>query len=174
MLPLAITLLALGQAAEPSCPVPGAFLRARLSGTVNRDIHWSAADMQCEGMSRPDDAGIRLSFASRDPSRRLVLVFGVPALKEGASGKAVPVNVTIIRNGRLYGTRGADKCLLDTVTQHRLSPEAGARRWRVSARGFCLDPARVVSAATGDSAILLATFDFVGVVSWGSEAAAAP
>jgi hypothetical protein len=149
------------------CPAPSdAYLRARLSGAVDRSLDWHAGGMECEGMQRPDGHGLRLAFRGRAGREGLTFVFGVPRLEEGESRRAVPVNLTVIREGRgLYGTRGDDKCTLDEVRQTALGQDARGRRWRVEARGFCLEPARAVGGEAND-AILVATFDFAGVVTW--------
>jgi hypothetical protein len=154
-----------------SCELPpDAFLNARLAGSVEAELRWSAAELECDGMRRPDGQGMRVTFSGAFDGGRLTLVFGIPRLPEGATGHDVPVNVTLIREGgALYGTRGEDKCLLDDVSQVRLdaqpaAAEPAARRWSIDARGFCLEPARRV--AGGDDAILLARFDFRGLLTW--------
>lgn len=148
--------------------LPDAYLEARLAGAIDADVHWQAADMQCDGMRRPDGRGLRVTFTGAVGAERLTLVFGAPQLAEGTSARAVPVNVTLIREGgMLYGTRGEDKCVLDEVRQQAL-PAAGSqptfRRWRIEARGFCLEPARAV--AGGRDAILVSRFDFRGQLAW--------
>jgi hypothetical protein len=152
-----------------SCDAPGdAYLEARLAGALDAELHWAAADMRCEGMRRPDGLGLRVTFQGSVEGRRLTLVFAAPRLAEGESAHAVPVNVTLIREGdTIYGTQGDSRCLLDEVRQAPLGPPANAgatRRWQIDARGFCLDPAR--AAVTGTSAILLSRFDFRGLISW--------
>jgi hypothetical protein len=149
------------------CPPPtDAFLRARLAGSLSRAVEWRAGTMECEGMQRPDGLGWRVTFRGRIGDEAVTFVFGVPRLAEGAAGRAVPVNVTLIREGRaVYGTRGADKCTLDDVRQTALAPDASGRRWRVEARGFCLEPARAVGGDAND-AILVSTFDFAGYLTW--------
>ena len=177
-----------------------AFLRARIAGALELELDFRGADLSCDGMRRPDGKGLRVSFAGTLGEEHLTLVFGVPHLAEGASGRAVPVNVTIIRDGgRVYGTRGEGKCVLDEVVQ---APMAGPvlpvatvgesqggpavaqaaaldsvppRRWRIDARGFCLEPARAVAAGSiaGD-AILLTTFDFRGQLAWEPDPPEAP
>jgi hypothetical protein len=161
--------------------VPDAFLDARLAGAIDLKLHWRAADMQCDGMRRPDGQGLRVTFSGVQDGKRLTLVFGVAHLAEGAAGRAVPVNVTLIREGgAVYGTRGDGKCILDEVHQTPLAPDVPApaasaaapaapktppgRRWRIEARGFCLEPAR--SVGDGRDAILLSTFDFRGALTW--------
>jgi hypothetical protein len=162
--------------------VPDAFLDARLAGALDAEIHWRGPALGCDGTRRPDGQGLRVSFTGSQAGERLTLVFGVPHLAEGADGRAIPVNVTLIREGRdLYGTQGEGKCLLDEVRQSALAgappdpPPAGVagpadapapapRLWRIDARGFCLEPAR--SIGDGRDAILLATFDFRGQLTW--------
>lgn len=180
--------------ARNDCPLPSdAFLRAKLAGSVNRTIDWRAGQMECEGMRRPDGRGIRITFRGRIGEQPVTFVFGIPRLDEGAAASAVPVNLTIIREGHgFYGTRGDDKCTLDDVKQTALAPvaapaqrvdlgpntggdataaavgapaAAGARRWRIEARGFCLEPARAVGGRAND-AILASTFDFAGYLTW--------
>ena len=148
--------------------LPDAFLEARLAGAIDAELNWQAADMQCDGMRRPDGLGLRVTFSGAAGGERLTLVFGAPRLAEGAAARAVPVNVTLIREGgALYGTRGEDKCVLDEVRQEPLPAPAGEhhyRYWRIEAHGFCLEPARAV--AGGRDAILVSRFDFRGRLAW--------
>jgi hypothetical protein len=148
--------------------LPDAFLEARLAGAIDAEVRWQGADLQCDGMRRPDGKGLRVTFSGSVGNQRLTLVFGAPRLAEGASAHAVPVNVTLIREGgALYGTRGEDKCMLDEVRQQPLPAPTGPhadRRWRIEARGFCLEPARAV--AGGRDAILVSRFDFRGQLAW--------
>jgi hypothetical protein len=152
--------------AQNLCPVPSdAYLRARLAGSLEESIDWRADTMECEGMQRPDGRGLRVTFRGRIGEEQVTFVFGVPQLAEGRSANDAPVNVTIIRESRgVYGTRGVDKCTLDDVQQTALAPEGLVRRWRVEARGFCLEPARGIGGA--NDAILLQTFDFAGHLTW--------
>ena len=164
-----------------SCQAPpDAFLDARLAGAIDATIAWHAADMDCDGMRRPDGQGLRVTFSGTRGSERLTLVFAAPKLAEGAAGRAVPVNVTLIREGGgLYSTRGEGKCLLDSVRQQALEvpaevapPPAGlhatidpaSRHWSIEAHGFCLEPAHAVG--DGRDAILVSTFDFRGQLTW--------
>lgn len=147
------------------------YLRARLSGVVKAELDWGNEGMECTGAVRPD-GGIRVRFSRNDPSDdggRLVLLFGIAGLREGKAAKALPVNVTVIREGKgeFYSTQGDNKCTLDEVKQE---PLAGiprrSRSYRITARGFCTNPARAVR---GDGVILLSRFDYVGRVDFDSE-----
>ena len=102
-----------------------------------------------------------------------MLVFGIAGLREGTGANALPVNVTLIREGtgEFYGTRGDDKCMLDEVRQ---TPLVGiphrSRTYMVVARGFCTEPARALQ---GAGAVLISRFDYAGRVDFDAEDAIA-
>jgi hypothetical protein len=153
--------------AVPGCLASGnGFLRARIRGALNLDIDWKNAELECAGSERPDGHGIRLSFAGpmRSGGRRLRMVFGIATTAEGAPGRALPTNLTIIFEGeqRLYSTRGEDKCTIDDLREERVGALGPAvRSYRVIARGFCTLPA---AALDQDEHILVTRFDFAGRV----------
>jgi len=146
------------------------YLRARLSGVVKAELDWGNDGMECTGAVRPD-GGIRVRFSRNDPTAeggRLVLLFGIAGLREGKAAKALPVNVTVIREGKgeFYSTQGDNKCTLDEVKQEPLvGIPHRSRSYRIVARGFCTNPARAVR---GDGVILLSRFDYVGRVDFDS------
>lgn len=142
------------------------FLRARLDGALELKLDWDNAGTQCEGMPRPDGNGVRLSFSRtlEDGKQRLVIVLGIAGLSESSSGRVLPANVTIIEEGRarIYGTLGDDKCTIDDLKQQLITPwREESRTYRVSGRGFCMQPAHAVG---GDASVLMSTFDFAGQV----------
>ena len=157
-------------AAPAKClPAGNGYLRARLSGAMSTELNWGNDGTECTGAVRPTDGGIRMRFSRLDGPGKLVLVFGIKQLAEGKSARNVPVNVTLIREGagEFFSTQGDDKCTLDQVTQdvivgipHR------SRTYRVTARGFCTEPARAVR---GKGSVLLSRFDYSGRVDFGSE-----
>lgn len=146
------------------------YLKARLSGAMQAELVWGNQGTECTGAVRPD-GGIRVRFSHKDGAEggRLVLLFGIAGLREGQSAKALPVNLTVIREGRgeFYSTQGDNKCTLDQVSQE---PLAGiprrSRSYRIVARGFCTHPARAVR---GEGVILLSRFDYVGRVDFDTE-----
>jgi hypothetical protein len=154
----------------PCLPDGAGYLRARLSGVVKAELVWGNEGMECTGAVRPD-GGIRVRFSRNEDAEggRLVLLFGIAGLREGQAAKALPVNVTVIREGKgeFYSTQGDNKCTLDEVKQE---PIVGipnrSRSYRITARGFCTNPARAVR---GDGVILLSRFDYVGRVDFDSE-----
>jgi len=146
------------------------YLRARLSGVVKAELDWGNEGMECTGAVRPD-GGIRVRFSRDDPAGdgRLVLLFGIAGLREGKAAKALPVNVTLIREGKgeFYSTQGDNKCTLDEVKQEPLvGIPHRSRSYRITARGFCINPARAVR---GEGVILLSRFDYVGRVDFDNE-----
>jgi hypothetical protein len=167
------------QAAEApkAAPVPPAkclpagngYLRARLAGTVNTELNWGNEGTECTGAVRPTDGGIRMRFSRPDGHHKLVLVFGIAQLAEGKSAQNLPVNVTLIREGagEFFSTQGDDKCTLDRVTQDAIvGIPHRSRSYRVTARGFCTEPARSVR---GKGSVLLSRFDYSGRVDFGAE-----
>lgn len=162
-----------GAAATPppaKClPAGNGYLRARLSGTVRTELNWGNDGTECTGAVRPTDGGIRMRFSRPDGKGRLVLVFGIAQLPEGKSARNLPVNVTLIREGagEFFSTQGDDKCTLDHVTQDAIiGIPHRSRSYRVTARGFCTEPARAVR---GKGAVLLSRFDYSGRVDFESE-----
>jgi hypothetical protein len=144
------------------------YLRARIRGALNLDIDWKNAELECDGGERPNGHGIRVSFAGplRSGGRRLRMVFGVATALEGAPGRALPTNLTIIFEGeqRLYSTRGEDRCTVDDLKEERVGAlGATMRSYRVIARGFCTLPA---TALDRDERIIVTRFDFAGRVNF--------
>jgi len=158
-------------ATAPGClPTGNGYLRARIRGALDLDIDWRNAQIECDGGPRADGSGIRMSFAGprRSDGRRLRLVFGVNAVREGRSGRALPTNLTVIVEGgqRLYATRGEDRCTIDSLNQQRLSISGTKpRSYRIVARGFCVAPASTLNDAEH---ILVSSFDFAGAAVFGA------
>jgi hypothetical protein len=155
-------------------PSGNGYLKARLTGAVKAELNWGNAGTDCTGAVRPTDGGIRMRF-SRAPGERagaqdagLVLVFGIAKLPEGAAARAVPVNLTVIKEGagEFYSTQGDDKCMLDEVSQEKLVVPFRYRVYRIVARGYCTEPARAVN---GKGSVLVSRFDYAGRVDFGSE-----
>ena len=137
---------------------------------MQAELVWGNEDTECTGAVRPD-GGIRVRFSRKDgeDGGKLVLLFGIAGLREGQAAKTLPVNVTVIREGKgeFYSTRGDDKCMLDQV---RMEPLIGiphrSRSYRIIARGFCTQPARAVR---GEGVVLLSRFDYAGRVDFDNE-----
>jgi len=153
-------------AAPVSClPDGSGFLQARLGGAIEAEIDWRDPCLECDGMLRPDGQGLRVRFAGTLPDgRRLALLFAPRSLDEGASGRGLPVNVTVLDEsaGMIYGTLGEGRCTLDEAEQVPLAdPDPARRSWALRARGFCTEPARALD---GSGNLVLTRFDFAGRV----------
>ena len=150
-------------------PAGNGYLRARISGALSTELNWGNDGTECTGAVRPTDGGIRMRFSRPDGQGKLVLVFGIAHLREGKPARNIPVNVTLIREGagEFFSTQGDDKCTLDLVTQDVIvGIPRRSRSYRVTARGFCTEPARAVR---GKGAVLLSRFDYSGRVDFETE-----
>jgi hypothetical protein len=149
-------------------PSNDGYLRARLQGSIDAELDWSGGVPQCLGAPRPTGDGVRLLFKGTavGSSGPLLIVIGAGPLAPGASKRNVPANLTVVREGagEFFATQGDDKCALDEVEQHSLD---GAQRYRLTARGFCTQPARAVS---GDGAVLVSRFDIEAIVDFAGTA----
>ena len=144
------------------------YLRAKIRGALQLDVNLHNAELECDGGLRPDGSGVRVSFAGplRSDGRRLRMVFGIAGVRESTDGHARPTNLTVIfeGEGRLFATRGDDKCTTDEIHQERLGALAGpTRSYRVVAKGFCIAP---VNALNTTETILVSSFDFAGSVTF--------
>jgi hypothetical protein len=171
------SLPAAGSTSTHGCLASGdGYLRARIRGALKLDVSLHNAELECDGGPRPDGSGIRVSFAgpARSDGRRLRMVFGVAKATEGAKGRELPTNLTVIFEGeqRMFATRGDDKCTVDEFNQERVGALGGPiRTYRVIARGFCITP---VKALDSEQTILVNSFDFAGNVTFEDPAATAP
>ncbi len=149
-----------------------AYLRARLRGSLDLDLSWNSAEIECDGGARPDGRGLRVMIAGprNEAGRRMRFVFGIADTPEGVSVTARPTNVTIIFEGeqRMYATRGDRNCTVDELRQERVGGlgSTGVRSWRVVARGFCVAPATAVD---GPARVLVTRFDFASRVDFGED-----
>jgi hypothetical protein len=146
-------------------PAPEGSLRARLQGAIDAEIDWAPPQVvPCLGSTRPQGDGVRLVYKGELDGTPLLIVIGVASLaRDTASARNVPANVTLVREGAgdFYSTQGDDKCALDEVRQEPMAGHAG--RYRLTARGYCTQPARALA---GDGAVLVTRFDAVAIVDY--------
>lgn len=151
----------------------GGSLRARLRGALTADLDWPNELMRCEGGARPDGKGLRVTLAGPLPgatpdsdARQVRFIFGIDYQDQAAgSAQALPTNVTVILEGegRMFATRGSDRCAVESFTRTPLLAE-GSRFERVQVRGYCTEPAAELA---GDARLLVPTFEFTGRVAAG-------
>jgi hypothetical protein len=150
-----------GAAAPASCLTTGdGYLRAHVAGAIEAQIDWPNSGTRCEGESKVTPPGVRLSFGRASSDADLLFVFGLTGVREGRAAREVGANLTVIAQGRIFGTLGDSRCTVDSLTQR---PLGQARTYRVEARGFCTQPAHAVR---GEGAVLVSTFEFAGRVSY--------
>lgn len=140
-------------------------MRARLQGGIDAEIDWSAPQIpQCLGGTRPQGDGVRLVYKGDLDGTPLLIVIGVATLaRDVTEARNVPANVTLVREGAgaFYSTQGDDKCALDEIRQEPVAGQAG--RYRVSARGYCTQPARALG---GEGSVLVTRFDARALVDY--------
>ena len=167
---------ALSAATTPGAPVKApavaclasgdGYLRAKIAGAVEARLDWPNSGTRCEGESRVDPPGVRLSFqrAARG-APNLLLVFGLTGVRKGEPAREVKVNLTVIVQGtsRIYGTLGDSRCTVDSLSQRPLRAPGA---YRIEARGFCTQPAHAVR---GKGDVLVSTFEFAGPVIFTTE-----
>ena len=153
-----------GAAPAIECLASGdGYLHAQLTGAIDATIAWPNSGTRCQGESKADPPGVRLSFqrvAAGKPD--LLFVFGLTGVREGQLAHAVGTNLTLIVQGtsRIFGTLGDSRCTVDSLTQ---TPLKISGSYRVEARGFCTQPAHAVR---GSGAVLVSTFEFAGLVNY--------
>jgi hypothetical protein len=149
-------------------PSSEGYLRARLQGAVVLDIDWSApAVPQCLGGPRPGGDGLRLVYKGPAGDGPLLIVIGIAGVARGVSARHLAANVTLVRegSGAFYSTQGDDKCAIDELRQQAVAGHAG--RYRLTARGYCTQPARALGAGTGT--VLVTRFDAGGLVDFAGD-----
>ena len=143
---------------EPS--ICNGYLKARIAGTIAAESNGGKTGTVCTGEARPR-GGVRVSFQNEvAPGQVLLIVFGIPGADEGRNARALPANLTVVREGtaQFFSTQGDDKCTIDELRQEALRGAPHKERtYRIVVRGFCSEPARAVN---GQGAVLLSRFDF--------------
>jgi hypothetical protein len=141
------------------------YLHAQMRGAIEARIDWPNSGTRCEGESRHNPPGVRLSFQrASGTAPNLLLVFGLTGVRKGEPAREVKANLTVIVQGtsRIFGTLGDSRCTVDTLWQRPLDTAT----YRLEARGFCTQPAHAVR---GKGDVLVSTFEFAGPVTFDTE-----
>jgi hypothetical protein len=88
------------------------FLSGKLYGAVSEHIEWRGSDMDCGGMLRPENDGIRLVFAAPRQGERLLIVLGIDGSLDALTDGEHVANLTIIdeTRNRFYSTGRRERC----------------------------------------------------------------
>jgi hypothetical protein len=150
--------------AEPeySCGRDG-YLKTELFGAISANINWQTAELNCEGMPRPEGRGARLRFAGREDGtgQDVAVIIALPDLQPGETGVELTTNATIILegSGRFFNTAAADVCWTDVLRAEPLSGE----RFAISGRLYCISPLVEVN---GDASVSIPELQFSGLIDW--------
>jgi hypothetical protein len=142
-------------------PTGDGYFRARLGGAIDTRIDWPNSGTQCDGETKSDPAGVRLSFKrTAGGAPDLLFLVGVTGVRRAEAAHAAGANLTVIVQGtaEIYGTRGDSRCTVDSLSQ---KPLESPSTFRIEARGFCTQPAH---ALRGSGSVLVSTFEFAGMV----------
>lgn len=150
---------------ESACGDSGA-LRTTLFGGIEADIQWSASDMECDSMLRPDGDGLRMRFAGEVSGETLAIIIAMPALQADEVGLEIPSNVTVTveGSGRFFSTPNLDACWTEIASQTRLPGQEDART--IAGTLYCVAPLGEIN---GDAAVTIPTLEFSSIANWRSK-----
>lgn len=142
------------------------YLRTELYGEFAGPVDWSAGDLECQGMPRPEGKGARLRFAQPSADLPLAIILALPDLERGATARELGSNVTVIEEGggRFFSTSGLGSCWTDVLQQERL--DAGADVYFIAGTLYCIAPLAEVN---GNSSVMLRELAFGGYLDWGNR-----
>ena len=152
-------LFAVPAGAQPACE--GQF-EGRIEGAFSARVG-PPARQSCEGGPRPDDDGLRLAYRSivAGSGDSVLIILGLPDLERGQGGDGLPLNVTLVREGKgeFFGSQGTDLCTADLTTHE---PAGDPDLWRLAGEGRCHGPLQAVAR---EGEISLTPFRFSAVIS---------
>lgn len=157
-------------AADNRCGEAG-FLTTQLYGALETGVQWDAADLECEGMRRPDGMGARLRFAGiTDDGHRVAFIIALPGLQPGVTGSEFGSKVTLIEegNGRFFSSAELDICWTDIVDLQGLDHgDASAQsRFAIHGNAYCVAPLAEVN---GAAAVMIRDLEFRGLLDWNAS-----
>jgi len=152
-------------ATEITCGDQG-FLAADLYGSIERQLNWTAANMRCESMLRPDGEGVRLRFTGETAKRQLAVILALPDLERGMTGQelATVATLTVEGSGRFFSTPNLAACWSDISAQDPLPDND--QRYEVAGTLYCVAPLGEVN---GDAAVSIPELEFRSIIDWGGE-----
>jgi len=142
------------------------YVRTNLYGEFAGPVDWSAGDLECQGMPRPEGQGARLRFARQSGGLSLAIIVAMPGFERGTAARELDSNVTVIEEGggRFFSTSGLGSCWTDVLAQEQLDGQADV--YFVAGSLYCIAPLAEVN---GDSSITLRELEFGGYLDWGAQ-----
>lgn len=163
-------------AAMPALPAPvspqpcreDGSLRTKLYGALDGPLDWSAAELECSGMPRPNGAGARLRFAGQvvGDGRQIAIIIAIPGLVRDATGIELSSKVTLIdeSSGRFFSTWDMDNCWTDITSLERA--DDSGERFNIDGTLYCVAPLAEVN---GDASVSISELDFAGSLDWSAN-----
>jgi hypothetical protein len=146
-----------------SCGGDG-YLSTELFGALASKIEWHSNGLECEGMPRPDNDGVRLRFAGTVQSeQKIAFIIALPGLQRGETGKEYQSKVTLIEEGagRFFSTGERDICWTDIAEMQQQANSDS--RFSISGTLYCVAPLIEIN---GDSDITISDLSFRGMLDW--------
>jgi len=141
-------------------------VRSSLYGSIETEIVWSADDMVCDSMQRPNGKGVRLRFVGDVSGERLAIIIALPDLNPGDMAVEIPSNVTasVEGSGRFFSTPNLDSCWTEVFSQTKLPNGDGL--YAIEGTLFCVAPLGEVN---GDAAVSIPEFSFSSILNWNGK-----
>jgi hypothetical protein len=139
------------------------YLRTDFYGEFSGPIDWTADDLDCEGMPRPEGQGARLRFAGQSGDTPIAIIIAIPGLERDVTARELGSNVTAIEegSGRFFSTAGLGSCWTDILEQ--APTDDGTNAFFIAGTLYCIAPLAEVN---GDSSVTLRELQFGGYVDW--------
>ena len=137
------------------------YIHGRLYGALKMTVDWTGSMLACGGMSRPNEKGVRLVFASppQSQSKRRIFVIGIDRTVDGLTRGEAAVNLTLIdeKSGRFFGTRGTDRCWTQVSAVKKIvnAPET----YRIDGDMYC---AGSIPSLSDTASVTLSDFHYSG------------
>jgi hypothetical protein len=141
-------------------------LRTTFYGEFSGPIDWSADDLACQGMPRPEGEGARLRFAGKSGEMALAIIVAMPGLERGSTARELGSNVTVIEegSGRFFSTSGLGSCWTDVSEQQAVDDDANV--YFVAGTLYCIAPLAEIN---GDSSVTVRELQFGGLLDWSAK-----
>ena len=154
-------------AASRTCGEHGR-LQTELFGALVGHLDWSAAELECSGMPRPDGAGARFRFSGQvvGADRRIAIIIALPGLERDAADAELGSKVTLIDegSGRFFSTWDLDSCWTDITSLVRTDDSGD--RFNIGGTLYCVAPLAEVN---GDASVSISELIFAGVLDWSDK-----
>ena len=142
------------------------YLRTSFYGEYSGPVDWSAGNLDCAGMPRPNGEGARLRFAGQSGDLAIAIIVAMPDLERGSTAQELPSNVTVIEegSGRFFSTSDLSNCLVDITSATGLDDSGD--RYSIAGELFCVTPLPEIN---GTSSVSIPKMLFSGLLDWSAS-----